>query len=160
MKRVFFAVATGFLLGAFLGIFIPLVIPGDRIVSAALLERTGSLKTAILLQVLLPGLYGAGTMSGTLLYDSDRLTVPAATLIHYAICVGPFVPLALFLGWFGEFTSMLPFLAIQLAAFFFIWLIIFLIGRREVSKLNRLQRKLNGEGKSAPQSETEKGENQ
>ena len=158
MKRLLLRILIGFLLGTFLSILIPLVFSGEHIVSVSLQDRAGSFRAALLIQMMLCGLYGAGTMTGTLLYESERLNLPVATVLHCAICIGPFVPLALFLGWFDGFPSILPFVGIQFAAFFLIWLIMFLLGRREVMKLNRLQQKLNGETEPRPQSESGKGD--
>lgn len=109
-------------------------------VTLILLERIGSLRCAMLLELVLVGLYGAICMAGTLLYDVDRLPLSVATLLHCLMCILPFVPLALFLGWCTRLGDILIMSGFQLVAFFLIWLILYVSYRREIRELNKMQK--------------------
>ena len=147
MKRSFFKRAgVGFMLGIVVCNIIAVIFAEPEIVSAAFVERIGDLRLAMLLQTVLPGLYGALTMGFTVLYDADRLPLAAATGLHCAICIVPFVPLSLFLCWFDAVADLLIMIGFQFAAFFIIWLSMYLSFRREVRKLNEMQKhSSNGE---------------
>ena len=141
MKRSFFKRAgIGFMLGIVVCNIIAVIFAEPEIVSDAFVERIGDLRLAMLLQTVLPGLYGALTMGFTVLYDADRLPLAAATGLHCAICIVPFVPLSLFLCWFDSVSALLIMIGFQFAAFFVIWLAMYLSYRREVRKLNEMQK--------------------
>jgi len=130
----------GFLLGVAVNSLIKALTYETNPVTLILLERIGSLRSAMLLELVLVGLYGAICMAGTLLYDVDRLPLSVATLLHCLMCILPFVPLALFLGWCTRLGDVLIMSGFQLVAFFLIWLILYASYRREIRELNKMQK--------------------
>ena len=139
-KRLLKRAGIGFLLGVAAGILIPwLMIHDHSLVSQLLLGRAGGKEAALFSQLLFSGLYGAATMSGTLLYEIERWPLALATLAHYAIVAGLYVPLAFLCGWANSPEELIISEAFQFAAFFLIWLIIDLRYKAEVKKLNELQ---------------------
>ncbi|MBR3020472.1 MAG: DUF3021 domain-containing protein [Clostridia bacterium] len=133
----------GFLIGLAAGNLIAWF-TGGVIVSPILVERMGSETAAIVLQTLCSGLYGAITMAGTLLYDVERMPLALATGLHCLLVIGPYMPLALLLGWESDVTDILIVWCFQLAAFFIIWLVMYLRYKAEVKELNELQKKEKG----------------
>lgn len=134
----------GFLLGIVVCDLIYVICATPQSVSREFAERIGDLRLAMLLQTVLPGLYGALTMGFTVLYDADHLPLAAATGLHCAICIVPFVPLSLFLCWFDSVSDLLIMIGFQFAAFFVIWLIMYLSYRRKVRELNEMQKSSSG----------------
>lgn len=130
----------GFLLGVAVNSLIKALTYETDPVTLILLERIGSLRSAMLLELVLVGLYGAICMAGTLLYDADRLPLSLATLLHCLMCILPFAPLALFLGWCTRLGDVLIMSGFQLVAFFLIWLILYVSYRREIRELNKMQK--------------------
>ena len=133
----------GFLIGLAAGNLIAWF-TGGVIVSPLLVERMGTERAAIALQTLCSGLYGVITMTGTLLYDVERMPLALATGLHCLLVIVPYMPLALLLGWESEITDILIVWCFQLTAFFIIWLIMYLRYKAEVRELNELQKKEKG----------------
>lgn len=139
MKKTLKLAGIGFLLGIAVCSFISAIFGNGETAPESLIAKVGSVKIARLLQLGLSGLYGACCMGFTVLYDMDRIPVAAATLIHGVICVGTFIPLSLFLGWFERIEETLVMTGCQIAAFFCIWLIMYLVFRKETRELNKIQ---------------------
>lgn len=92
-----------------------------------------------MIQLLLPGVYGAIAMGSVVLYDLDRWPLALASLTHYLIIEILFEPMALYLEWIHTLPEILIMIGIRLICYFIIWLIIFLIYRKQVRELNNLQ---------------------
>ena len=142
IKKFFKRAGFGFILGIAVCAVITAFSADPVPASAELIEKMGSARTAILIQLFLSGLYGACNMGFTVLYEIDRLSIILATLLHCVICIGPVIPMSLFLGWFDGIGDVFIMTGFQLAAFFFIWLIIFIIYRKETRELNKIQKKV------------------
>ena len=140
-KKALKLAGIGFLLGIVIGNVIAWATgrPGS-LVSLILIDRMGGETPAVLMQVLFSGLYGAATMSGVVLYDVERFPLALSTALHCLICVVPYIPLALLLGWAQKPSEILITACFQVIAFFLIWLIMYLRCKAEVRKLNELQK--------------------
>ncbi len=140
-KKCLKLAGVGFLLGIVIGNVIAwFTSKTGSLASPILIDRMGGEAAAVLAQVFFSGLYGAATMSGVALYDVERLPLALATALHCLICVVPYIPLALLLGWAAKPTDILIMACFQIVAFFIIWLIIYLRCKAEVRKLNELQK--------------------
>lgn len=141
MKKYILKMAgLGFLLGIAVDSLISAMTAGDLPVASVLLERIGILRGAMLLEFALVGLFGAICMAGTALYEAERLPLAAATALHCVICIGLFIPLALFLGWCSSAVEILIMAGCQLMAFFIIWLIMYTRYRKEIKQFNEMQK--------------------
>ena len=141
VKRVLKFAGIGFLVGVALCNFITIIASDGALpVTPALVDKIGGARLAMLLQSLLSGLYGAICMAGVLLYDTDRLPLAAATLLHCLMCIIPFAPLSLLLGWSDGIEGVLIMALFQLAAFFLVWLIMYARYRAEIKKMNEMQK--------------------
>lgn len=140
-KKCFKLAGIGFLVGIVAGNVIAGFTgkPGS-LVSPILIDRMGGETPAVLMQVFFSGLYGAATMSGVVLYDVERFPLALSTALHCLICVVPYIPLALLLGWAEKPSDILITACLQVIAFFLIWLIMYLRCKAEVRKLNELQK--------------------
>ena len=142
MNRVLKNAGLGFLLGiailnmitAFQGAAVP--------VSAKFLERMGSMRAAMMVQTFLCGVYGAICMGTTILYEEDRMPLALVSLLHCMICIVPFIPMALFLGWFTEIKDAFVMMAIQCLAYFMVWLMMYIRYRMEIKELNEIQKRI------------------
>ncbi len=140
-KKCFKLAGIGFLAGIVIGNVIAwLTGKSGSLASPSLIDRMGGETPALLMQVLFSGLYGAATMSGVALYDVERFPLALATALHCLICVVPYIPLALLLGWVVKPSDILITACLQVIAFFLIWLIMYLRCKAEVRKLNELQK--------------------
>ena len=79
-------------------------------------------------------------MAGTVLYEAERLPLAAATALHCVLCIGLFIPLALFLGWCSSVPELLIMTGCQLLGFFIVWLIMYARYCKEVKALNDMQK--------------------
>ena len=148
-KKMLKLAGIGFLSGIVICTFIMIVVGKDSgFVTPLFAERIGNPKTAALLQFFLSGVYGALTMGAVVLYDMDRLPLALATFLHCLICIVPFFPLALFLGWTKGIGEALLMAGFQLAAFILVWLVMFIRCRIMTKKLNEMQQQILDETES------------
>ena len=141
IKKLLKRAGIGFVTGIAVCAVITAITSDGTQVAPAFASAVGSPKWAVLIQLLLAGLCGAISMGGTVLYDVDRLPLSLGTLIHCLLCVTPFAALALLLHWVEGIGGALIFAGAQIAAFFIIWLILFLLYRKQIRELNAIQNK-------------------
>ena len=139
LKKIFLRAGFGFILGVAVCSIITALTSDGTQVAPAFADAVGSLKRAVLLQLLLTGLQGAICMGGTVLYDVDRLPLSLGTLIHCLLCIVPYFFLSLFLHWTERIGDTLILSGMQLVAFFIIWLILFLRYKKQIKELNDIQ---------------------
>ena len=143
MKRVLKYSGFGFILGIAVCSIIT-TLTGDQIPAAPeFVDTIGSLKSALLIQSLLSGLYGAICMGTVLVYDDERLSLSLSSLIHCLCCIIPFIPLSLFLRWSDGIIGALIMAGFQLAAYFVVWLIMYIKYKKQAKELNEIQSKIN-----------------
>ena len=134
----------GFLLGIVMGDAIT-VICGYAQTGTALffapefLQRAGNELNAVVIQSLLAGLYGAVNMGMTILYDLEKPPLTLVTAAHCLIVMLPYIPLSLYLCWIETAAEMITVMSVMLAAYFMIWLIMYIIYKIQVKELNNLQ---------------------
>ena len=159
IKRVIIGFVIGMIAGNAIALFISLMSSGGfRMVTDILIERTGGEVTAIFVQTLMSGLYGALAFAGISVYEIERLPLALSSGLHCLLIVLLHVPNALFLGWENSLTEVMITAAIQVAGYFVVWLIINGIYRSHVRMLNDLQKKhqVQEEGASLDSDETKK----
>ena len=138
IKKILFRAVCGFVLGIAVCSVISTLF-NDAQVSAAFVAKIGSQKAALLLQLLLSGLYGAVCMGSTVLHNIDRMPMALACLLHCLCCVLPFIPLALLLDWGGGgIGGVLIMTAFQTAGYFIIWLVMFARYKKQIKELNAI----------------------
>ena len=143
-KKVIVRLIIGFVAGMAVGLLIPLIAGSESIASPRLVRWFGDTWVADVLQIILSGVMGIAGFGGTLLYEMDSLNVAKATLIHLAAVLVCFLSLGFVLEWFPpDIKWILPMCAIMVAAFFTIWMIMYLIGRRQIKKLNKIKKNYN-----------------
>ncbi len=151
IKKALKLAGIGFLLGVSVNTFIIIISFDGQSFSPVLTEALSSVKAAMLAEEVLSGVYGAVCMGSTVIYEADRLPLAAASLLHCAICIIPFFPLSLLLGWSSGAGDTLIMTGCQLAAYFMIWLILYLKYRNEIKKLNEIQQQVLNDKKTGGQ---------
>ena len=135
---------TGFILGMAIGNIIAIVssyAAGGQVLafSPELLEKTGSAALALLLQTLLSGLMGAVSFGGVILYEIDSLPLPAVSIIHCAMILAVYFPIAFSLYWLEPTLRDTGTMGlIMISAYAVIWLIMYAHYRTEVREMNDL----------------------
>ncbi|MCR5663630.1 MAG: DUF3021 domain-containing protein [Oscillospiraceae bacterium] len=109
-----------------------------RLVSEGLLALCGGATPAILMTLVLYGLYGALCFGGTLLYDIERWPLALATAAHYLLIAGGYALTSRLLRWDQPLPALLITEAIMTVGFFAIWLILYRRYKAEVRELNEL----------------------
>ena len=140
-RRANLGFSVGILLGDGIAILAGSLSAGELVmVSGKLLDLTGDVIIAFIIQTLLSGLYGAITFGTTVFYDIERLSLIVATSLHCLVVVGLFIPLSLFLGWgTGDPLAFLIMIGCQILGFFIVWLITYLSYKKQVKELNEMQ---------------------
>ena len=104
---------------------------------------------AALPHLLIGGSYGAAAMGSSVVYDIEKWSILRATATHFLFILIGYSVVSLTLGWFriedGTFWIMI---AVFVAVYFLIWLIQYLIYRKQVSRMNENLRKWKSSRKS------------
>lgn len=147
-KKVFKLVLIGFFLGMLIGNLIS-YLSCDKsaqppvIVSPALIERTGSVRAAMIVNTLLSGLLGAAAWAGVIFHDPEVFDwgLTKAAVYHFLLIMVFNIPIALYCGWCPpDPVSILIWTGIMAVSYFIVWLIMFLIYRKETAELNELMK--------------------
>ena len=128
----------GFVLGMAVGNLIAALTGHPNIVSAALLERVGSLSAALLWQTLLSGVIGGASFAGVSFYEIERWPLLLADAMHYVCYMIVFIPVAFFLGWTEKAGEAAIMALVLLAVHSLIFLMMCAHYRAEVRELNAL----------------------
>ncbi len=136
--RILKRAGLGFLAGVTVGNVITALTASPAILSSLLIGRAGSTTAAFLLQTLFTGLLGAVSFAGTGFYDIERWPMALAAVVHYAVIEAVYIPIGIFLGWFDGVREALIWVGLCAAAYLIIFLILWLIYRRQVQELNEL----------------------
>ena len=141
IKRAELGFSLGILIGDGIAILTGSLSAGELVlVSEKLMDMTGNMVLAFIIQSLLSGLYGAITFGTMVFYDIESWSLVLSTSLHCLVVVGFFIPVALFLGWnSGDLIAMLIMIGCQLIAFFIVWLIMNAIYKKQVKELNEMQ---------------------
>ena len=134
----------GALTGIAVDVFISALSAGSFTAPPILFEWFGSERAALVTELILTALYGAICMGTTVIYDSEvmsKLPLSLMSLLHCFICIAPFVPLSLLLGWCRSAAEILIVVGIQLVVYFIIWLIMYFQYKKQIKELNDIQKK-------------------
>ena len=109
-----------------------------HICSKEFIDAVGNPMAALTLQMLATGLYGALCMGGSAIYSIESWGLLKCTLIHYFMCIVPYLIMGVLLRWYnaGNVSSLIIMLVLMTAVYGIIWLVNFLSYRKELRKLN------------------------
>ena len=131
MKRYVNSFIFRALIGALMGIAICLILYGFGLYDEIIIDD----KPFVIMQFVGSALNGIICMGSTIVYDIDNLGLSKVTLLHYVITLVSFLCFNFLLGWFSEFNIILI-LAVFTVAYFIIWLINYLVYKREIRRIN------------------------
>ena len=132
MKRYVNSFIFRALIGALMGIAICLILYGFGLYDEIIIDN----KPFVIMQFVGSALNGIICMGSTIVYDIDNLGLSKVTLLHYVITLVSFLCFNFLLGWFSEFNIILI-LAVFTVAYFIIWLVNYLIYKREIRRMNK-----------------------
>ena len=144
IKKTIQLAVVGFVLGMAIGNIIAIACSyasGGEVLafSESLLEKTGSAAGALALQTLLSGVIGAVAFGGIMLYEIDRLPMLLVSVLHCAMILAVYFPVAIFLGWIRPTAHDIGMMAcIMTAAYMAVWLFMYVRYRIEVREINEL----------------------
>lgn len=131
MKRYVNSFIFRALIGALMGIAICLILYGFGSYDEIIIDD----KPFVIMQFVGSAFNGIICMGSTIVYDIDNLGLSKVTLLHYVITLVSFFSFNFLLGWFSEFNIILI-LAVFTVAYFIIWLVNYLIYKREIRRMN------------------------
>ncbi|MCR5249114.1 MAG: DUF3021 domain-containing protein [Lachnospiraceae bacterium] len=92
----------------------------------------------ILFHFLVSGIYGFIVWSSMLVYEKEEWGIVKVTLLHFIPTMGGFYLMGFLEGWLEFGTPMFFIMTIScVTGYFIIWLIQYLLYKREVARLNR-----------------------
>lgn len=131
MKRYVNSFIFRALIGALMGIAICLILYGFGLYDEIIIDD----KPFVIMQFVGSALNGIICMGSTIVYDIDNLGLSKVTLLHYVITLVSLLCFNFLLGWFSEFNIILI-LVVFTVAYFIIWLVNYLIYKREIRRMN------------------------
>ena len=135
----------GFILGMAIGNVIAILtgsLSGEHgMISLTLTKRLGSETTALLVQTLLSGVYGAISIGGMCIYDIEgkRFGLTASALLHYLLVMLSYIPIALYLNWLVTWQDVLLMAVMMTIAYAIVFLIMYARYKAEVRELNKIK---------------------
>lgn len=149
-KKIFLRAALGFPLGITFGylitIFISLSFCDGSYYPCVpdLISAAGNEINAVILQALLCGLLGSGFAAGSVIWEIEHWGIVLQTGVYFMIISVIMMPIA-YLAYWMEHSVMgfLAYFGIFALIFVIIWLIQFIIGRHNVSIMNKSLNKSN-----------------
>ena len=139
----------GFIMGMLIGVFMLLIISyaqtgGKTLIPEYLITKAGNEANALMLQMIVSGIYGAICMAGVALYGIESWGLLKTPIIHYLICTVSFIFIGSFMGWISLNAADVGIVAGGFAVvYFIIWLIMYIRYRSEVDELNVMIRTEN-----------------
>lgn len=131
------------LVGALMTIFICVVFTALSISEGEMFTDA----TEFVMYYLMSALMGAICMGSSVVYEIESWSLVKVTVTHYVISFVAFFTTSLCLKWFDNKTLMIALLIFTLA-YFLIWLIEYLIWKKEIRNLNReLQSMIGKQGR-------------
>lgn len=152
LKRALLGFLIGMAMGDGIAVISSLFSGGSFMpVAQSLVQKTGGIGEALLVQTLLSGVYGSIAFGSISLYDIEKLPLALTSVLHCMIIVLLHIPNALFLGWEETLADVLIMAGIQIASYFIVWLILYFSYRKQVSELNDLQKQMDDSELKAPE---------
>ncbi len=140
-RKSIIRIVVGFIIGAIMGNLITLFVnlgygEGISIVPPHQVEAIGYL-LAIILQTILSGLLGFVCIGGLCFYDVESWSLLKATIAHSMSMLVGFIFVFTALKWVPfRIESWIVIAAIVLVTYALIWLIMYLMWKKEVEKMN------------------------
>lgn len=142
-KKIMLRIITGFPIGITIGylitIFASLAV-GKGYYSPCvpeLISVMGNEINAVLLQALLSGLLGAGFGAGSVIWEIEQWSLVRQTGVYFLIVSAIMMPVAYFAYWMEHsITGFFGYFGIFVLIFVIIWVVQFVVGKRNVRRLN------------------------
>ena len=96
-------------------------------------------------QIVGAGIFGAVANGSAIVYEIESWSLLKVTAFHYAIAIGGFVITSLLLHWFTH-TILLIMVAVMTLIYIGIWLVNYLLCKRDVRKMNEGLGKIRKQG--------------
>ena len=135
--------AIGILAGMVVGVSIVIVISfadgGDSLVMpSVLLEKTGSEAGALLVQMLVSGVYGAIPIGGAIVYEFDSWGLLKQAVVHYVTYTAAFLLIGSLVGWVATPLEMALMAGIFLVGHCIICFVMYVRFKAATDELNEL----------------------
>lgn len=144
IKKTVKLALIGFVIGMAAGNIIAIAVSfaagGDALVfTQKMYDLTGSAAGALAMQTLMSGLIGAINFGAVILYELEGPPLTLVSILHCAICLASYFPIAIFLGWISPTVHDIGMMAcIMITVYMVIWLIMYVRYRIEVREINDL----------------------
>ncbi|MCR5509314.1 MAG: DUF3021 domain-containing protein [Lachnospiraceae bacterium] len=99
-------------------------------------DHGSSGNAALILHLLISGLFGAISMGGSVVYEIESWSLLKATLSHYFACMSAFTVSSLLLGWFPDLSGFAVMLLIMTVLYACIWIGESVYWKRTINRIN------------------------
>lgn len=139
MARFIWGVPVGIAIGYMITIFVSLVW-ADGYYSPCMPELVASMGNeirAVMLQALLCGVLGGGCAAGSVIWEIEDWSVVRQTGVYFLVICVVMMPTAYFMYWMEHSVAgFFSYFGIFVLLFALIWILQFMLGKRDVKKLN------------------------
>lgn len=103
----------------------------------ALIEETGSMLSAVILQTILSAILGAGFAGSSIIWEIEKWSILKQTSIYFAIVTAFMMPIAYTLQWMKRSLSgVLSYFAVFVGIFVIVWLTQYFGWKSKIKKMN------------------------
>ena len=140
LKRAGLGFLAGMIIGTLICIFEGLAFnDGNLFLPSVFLDAAGSEAGALLLHMLVSGVFGIFPMTGTIVYELDSWSLLKQAAVHYSSYTVAFMIIGSLAGWIEPFSPNMAIMAgIFAVAHIIIWLIMYARYKTETDQLNEL----------------------
>ncbi|MCR5053288.1 MAG: DUF3021 domain-containing protein [Lachnospiraceae bacterium] len=131
LKRTIIMCTVGFIMGMAVGVILLLTGCFDYFPEEILADKIPKC-------MIVSGFMGVAGMGGTVLYEIENWSIMRATVTHFVIVIVAFLTMAYVEEWyrFGDMKDAVLTFILYVIVFFFIWLIMYLIAKKNVKEMN------------------------
>lgn len=139
IKRGFLGAPMGIAIGFVISVFISACVGEGRFypVAPELLQTMGTELDAVILQMILCGVMGAGFAMASVIWEIESWSLARQSGVYFLIACLLMLPIAYFANWMEHsFYGVLSYIGVFAGIFGLMWLMQYLIWKRRIKKMN------------------------
>lgn len=141
LKKLLLRLFIGFTVGTFINTTIAIIasiIVNDGNYYAANPNIASTEISAVIIQFILSGILGAAFSAGSLIFESDSLSLLSQTILHFLVASLAMLPIAYFCNWMNHsILGFIQYFSIFVSIYFIIWLTQYITWKKRLAIINK-----------------------
>ena len=141
LRKILSRSFIGFILGTFINTIIAITISliiNDGNYYAANPNIASTEISSVLIQFVLSGILGTAFSAGSLIFESDSLSLLSQTILHFLVASLAMLPIAYLCNWMNHsILGFIQYFSIFVAIYFVIWLTQYITWKKRLATINK-----------------------